>query len=273
MLRFRFFASALLAVLAAPAVAQEPVQDPTDWTLTRVDERKATVAAIDFTTGLGLVARCMDGVYDLIILGLPEAPRETTTRELGVSVGEDGDLRTTLWSVGETRSTAFSRVPAMVARQLAEGGKLQIVIPAAEDQPRTRYVMDMDPSSTALEQTLTDCGRPLEDPRDREVEGNGQDGLPGGINWVRPPRPRFPMPVDGRSPTLGYVVMSCATQTDGRLTACVAESEQPAGYHLGESVRDSLDRARVRLAPDAIASGRTLDGRVILFTVNFRMRR
>jgi hypothetical protein len=272
MTRLRLSLLALFGALAAPAVCHAQAEEPQDWTLTRVDDRQATVATIDFTTGLGLVARCMDGVYDLIILGLPDASRSATTRELGLSVGEDSDLRTTVWTVGDKRSTAFSRVPAMVARQLAEGGKLQLVVPGAEGQPRTRYVMDLDPSSTALEQTLTDCGRPLVDPRDRDIEGNGQDGLPGGVNWAQAPRPRFPFPVGGRSPTLGYVVMSCGVQATGQLTACQTESEQPAGYHLGRSVEASLDRARVQLTPSGVVSGKPLEGRLILFTVNFRMR-
>lgn len=273
MTRHRLFILTVLGALAVPAICRAQAEGPRDWTLTRVDDRKATVATIDFTTGLGLVARCMDDVYDLIILGLPEAPRNAVNRDLGLSVGEDDDLRTTVWTVGDKRSTAFSRVPAMVARHLAEGGELQIVVPGAEGQPRTRYVMELDPSSTALEQTLTDCGRPLVDPRDREIEGNGQDGLPGAVTWVQAPRPRFPFPVSGRSPTLGYVVMSCGVETEGRLTECQIESEQPADYHLGRSVEASLDRARVQLTPTGIASGEPLEGRLILFSVNFRMNR
>lgn len=185
-----FLIGLIVLVLPAPSHARQP-EEPQDWILTRVEDRKATVATIDFTPGLDLVARCVDGVYDLFILDLPEAPRDALTRELSVSIGEGGDVRTTVWTVGDDRTTAFSRIPAMVARQLANGGKLQIVVPASGDQRRTRYVLDLDPSSSALEETLAACGRPLVDPRRQEVEGNGQDGLPPGAAWARAPRPHF----------------------------------------------------------------------------------
>lgn len=267
-----FLISLIVLALPAPSHARQ-AEELQDWTLTRIEDREATVATIDFTPGLDLVARCVDGVYDLFILDLPEAPRDALTRELGVSIGEGGDVRTTVWTVGDDRTTAFSRIPAMVARQLADGGKLQIVVPASGDQRRTRYVLNLDPSSSALEETLTACGRPLVDPRRQEVEGNGQDGLPAGAAWARAPRPHFPRPVEGRSPTVGYVVMSCVAQASGELSECQIESEQPAGYRLGEAVEKSLDRARVELTPAGVASGKSLDQRLIIFTVNFMMRR
>jgi hypothetical protein len=163
----------------------------------------------------------------------------------------------------------------MVARNLAEGGKLQILVPAErEGGRRTRYVMDVAPSSTAIEQTLTTCGRPLIDPREvrsEEIEGNGQDGLPDAVAWRTAPRPSFPSPVNGRSPREGYAVFSCVAKEDGGLTECQTESEQPAGYGLGQSVDRALPRARLQLTEQGAASGRPLAGRMILFAVNFRM--
>lgn len=67
--------------------------------------------------------------------------------------------------------------------------------------------------------------------------------------------------------------MSCVAQASGELSECQIESEQPAGYRLGEGVERSLDRARVELTPSGLASGKPLDQRLIIFTVNFMMRR
>lgn len=239
-----------------------------------VPERKAIVASIGFTSGLNVAARCVDGVYDVLVTGLPEAPLRTTSRELAIQMGDEPEAYSSTWTVGAQRDTAFSRVPAMVARKLAEGGKLQIIVPATSDTPRTRYVMDLSPSSTAIAQTLTACGKPMIDPRmvrAEEIEGNGQDGLPAAVTWQTMPRPTFPSPVKDRMVLEGYVVLSCVAAEDGRLDQCEIESEQPAGYNLGRAVKRSIPRARLTLTEEAAANGRPLAGRMIVFAVNFKM--
>ncbi|MFN6980499.1 MAG: hypothetical protein ACK4NU_01085 [Brevundimonas sp.] len=183
---------------------------------------------------------------------------------------------TSVWTVGAQRNAAFSRIPAVIARDLAKGGTLQVIVPATSKSPRTRYVMELDPSSTAIEQTLTACGRPMVDPREvrsDEIDGNGQDGLPASVAWQTVPRPTFPESVNGRSPVEGYVVLSCVADARGELTECVTESEQPAGYNLGLSVERSLPRARIKLTDEAAVTGRPLAGRMIRFAVNFKMER
>lgn len=266
---------ALTPVLAhaqevAPSVA--PTDGGMDWTVVRFTEEPTIVATASFDNGIKLIARCMDDVYDVIVGGLPPAPRRQVSREIGLLVGDDTVERMTTWTIGEAADTAFSRVPALVARKLAEGGQVQIIIPPQRrGGPRTRYVMDLTPSSTALERTLTACGRPLVDPRDNDADGNGQDGLPVSIEWVRQPRVEFPAPVRGRMPMRGYVTLTCVIQAEGRLGDCQIESEQPARYNLGKEVREALDTARVRPSREAQAAGRPFEGRLILFTVAFSM--
>lgn len=265
-----FLAALLLTVssaTASPGLAQTAEETAEDWVLTVAPERKATVAVAQFTSGITLAARCVDDAYDLFITGLPEAPRRSTTRELALSVGEEAVGRPTVWSVGEDRTAAFSRLPAMVTRRLAEGGKVQIVATGA-DERRYRYVLELDPSSTALEQTLSACGRPLVDPRDEIREGEGGDGLPGTVRWQNAPRPRFPDSVGGKIPLQGYAVLSCTSEPDGRLANCQIESESPRGYNLGREALRSVGRARVRLSDDAPSDAR-LENRMIVFSVNF----
>ena len=270
----RFLAASLALAAATPALAQEAEPQSEDWALVSLPERKAIAATIDFTSGLAVAARCVDGVYDVLITGLPEAPGRTMSRELGIQAGDQSEPHMSVWTVGTQRGTAFSRIPVLVARDLAEGGKLQIIVPSTSGGPRTRYVMDLDPSSTAIEQTLTACGRTMVDPRQTragEIYGNGQDGLPDVVRWQTMPRPEFPAPVNDRSPLEGYVVLSCVAAADGRLSECQTESEQPAGYNLGRAVQRSLPRAKLKLSDQASAEGLELAGRMIIFSVNFKM--
>ncbi len=272
--RLRFIVALAALAAGAPVLAQESAPQGEDWTLTSVPERKAVMATIDFTSGLAVAARCVDGVYDVLITGLPEAPRRDMSRELGVQAGDQQEPYTSVWTVGTRRNTAFSRIPAVVARDLAKGGKLQIIVPSTSGGPRTRYVMDLDPSSIAIEQTLTACGRPMVDPREaraKEIDGNGQDGLPDTVQWQTMPRPVFPESVNGRSPLEGYVVLSCVLTDTGQMTECQTESEQPAGYNLWRSVERSLPRARLKLSEQAAAAGVSLAGRMVRFSVNFKM--
>ncbi|RZJ95648.1 MAG: hypothetical protein EON88_10315 [Brevundimonas sp.] len=270
----RLTAAFVALTTATPALAQDNASQGEDWTLTAVPERKALMATIDFTSGLAIAARCVDGVYDVLITGLPEAARRSTSRELGIQAGDQDEPYTSVWTVGTQRNTAFSRIPAVVARDLAKGGKLQVIVPATNNGPRTRYVMELDVSSTAIERTLTACGRPMVDPREAradEIDGNGQDGLPNTVQWQAMPRPVFPNPVGGRMPLEGYVMLSCVVNASGQLSECQNESEQPAGYDLWKAVERSLPRARLQLSDEASTAGLTLAGRMVRFSVNFKV--
>lgn len=269
---FKLALSAFLAASAATnAQAQESSTPVDDWTLSVVPASKSTVAFVDFDSGVSLAARCVNNDYDLIIMGLTEAPAQTTSRTLAFSVGQDDDYDTTVWSVGMDRTTAFSRVPAIVARQLAKGGKLQIVSTDPVTRQRTRYLMQLEPSSTAIAQTLTACGRALVDPRDKEAEGNGQDGLPSSVSWVRMPRPNFPYISGNQAPLEAYAVMTCVARRTGRLEDCQIESENPRGYGFAQAAQRAMWGSQIRLNPEAIAAGKNLDGLLIRFTTNFRM--
>ncbi|WP_255567867.1 hypothetical protein [Brevundimonas sp. PAMC22021] len=265
-----------LALAAMPPVgsAQEPEASPAaaqDWDLVRSEDADLTVAAVTFDSGVTLATRCMAGVFDVLLMNLPPSEPRATSRQLGFAIGEDGDLTERVWSLG-SQTTAISRAPAPLARELAKGGRLQIALPAAAGARRTRYVMDLDPSSAAVEQTLTACGRPLVDPRDLRIDGDGENGLPLGLSWDRPPRPAFPGPVKGRSPTSGYATLTCAAHADGKLDDCQIEAEHPAGFNLGRSALNAMPRARVKVSDEAGAAGYNPDGRLILFVVNFAMR-
>lgn len=259
--------SIAVAILTASsgqaAHAQEAAPAPQDWVLTEVPERKAIIAIAEFDNGITLSSRCMDGVFEVTFYGLPEA--RGGSRSLRIGVGGEPPYATA-WTVGADRSSAFSRVPARLARELAKGGKLEIGVPGQGGQRGARYLMDLEPSSSAVERTLTACGRALVDPRDLASGDETESGLPAGIAWDQPPSPSFPGSVKGRSPTHGVVTMTCLTRTTGRLEECEIESEHPGGYNLGRSVRDSLSRARVKSTE---RNTPLIDRRLIMFTVSF----
>lgn len=260
------------AQTAPPPEAAEstPPEAPLDWTVVRFTEEPTLIATVRFDNGIGLVARCMDGIFDVVINGLPPVSRRALTRQVGLQVGDEEVETTTVWTTGRDRTTAFSRIPARVARQLAKGGVLQIVVPPERgDGPRTRYVMDLDPSSTAIDRTLTACNRPLVDPRDDQALGDGRDGLPNQITWARQPRIDFPSPVGDRMALRGYVTLSCVVQPEGRLGDCQIESEHPPGYNLGKAVEAGMRTGRVRQGDEARAAGQRFEGELIIFTVVF----
>lgn len=247
-----------------------------DWELFDRPADKAIFAIANFDSGIRLVSRCVDGDYELLITGLPESRRDDFSRTLRISVGDE-PLGEETWTVGEARTSAFSRLPAPFARRLAVGGRLQIAVPGLRGQPTTRYVMELAPSDAALERTLTTCGRPLADPTDGLISRNAIDGLAAsaedenrpGLTWARPPRPTYPSPVRGQTPSQGVVTLTCLSAVGGHIESCTIESEHPRGYRLAESaVRGALE-ARLR----------TTEGdppptpRVVLFTTNFRWSR
>jgi hypothetical protein len=241
-----------------------------DWQVVRGAEPGSIVAAAGFDNGISLIARCSRTVFDLILTGLPEATGRDVARELIFIVDDEPDEKHTAWTVGDDRSVAFSRLPALIARQLADGGNLQIIIPATPGGRRTRYVMELSRSDSAIEETLTACGRPLVDPRDNRIEGDGIR-LPTGITWRSQPRPEFPTAAFGIT-SYGYATLSCVTGAQGKAEECQIESEQPPGLDFGRAALRATRAARLGQSDEARAAGRPFEGELIVFTTEFRLR-
>ena len=258
---------AAICASALPAQSQEsPVTSDHDWNIYEVTDRNTVVAIAEFDNGITLASRCANNVFDVLISGLPET--RDTTRQLRVSVGENASYASS-WLVGEIRSAAFSRIPARLARTLMSGGTLKIQIPAEHNRPATLYVMELDPSSTAVARTLSACNIAWQDSRYDDYGDESSNELTPGLEWYRRPQPEYPAPVKGMSPTRGFATVSCITGADGKLDQCLVESEQPTGYGLGKAVLDATRRSRVRSSDPA----RPIDGpRTIVFHANFMMQ-
>jgi hypothetical protein len=250
-----------LLLLAVPAAGQEPLED---WDILVDPSNRLTMAYTDFNNGLSVAVRCVDGGYEAVLAGLPPVVG-LERRPLTIQFRE-GQASPTLWNVAVDPTIAVSERPASFARDLREGGRLQIVAPgAAEGGRNLRYVLDLPASSTSVDRTLQACGKPLVDPRDAELAALGDSGLPGGVSWASLPRPSFPSTAVYEA---GFAVISCMTEPDGRLRACEVETEHPRDGGFGAAALHATRRARLENTDDAAAP---VPLRRILYRTNFRL--
>jgi hypothetical protein len=255
-----------IAALALPAAAQETAVQ--DWEVVR--DGAAVAAATQYDNGLTIMVRCVGGrSLSAMVAGLPAATGYTrqvaTWFEGGKRDAEPGaNARTPRgWSVGANAAVAFDRYPAGLARRLREGGVMNLLVPGgAENGRNLRYVLELPESPAAIETVLNACERELEDPRDADVEGLGQNGLPHRIAWARQPRIEYPT---GRTYMRGFVTVSCLTAPDGRLEDCILESEQPEDGGFGPAVLRAVGSARLR----NLDQNDPLPRSRILFNANF----
>ncbi len=266
-------ATVLIMPTASAAQSPAPTFAPAqDWVVTRLRERDTLIASASFDNGITIAARCSGKAFALILTGLPEVDRSETMRQLILLVGEDAEEHPYTWTVASDRTVAFSRAPAILTRRLIEGGVFQVIVPGEPGGPRTRYVMSLSPSESALQQALTHCDRPVENPRDATLIGDAK-GLPTGLTWERMPVVEFPSASVHGASNGGSVTMSCLVGSGRRLCECICEDEFPAGFNLSQAVRRSLGAARIGQNEEARAAGIPLEGQMVLFTVLFAVAR
>lgn len=258
-----FFLVAIVAISVATSVQAQDAS--ADWDVVDKPEQKLVVASATFSSGVTVALRCLDGRYDALIGGLPEAAPGSEQRSISLQFGDEpADERE--WFVGTARTTVISDLPARLARQLREGGMLKLrVQEAGEGGRRLRYDLDLPPSPGQIDRTLTACGRPTIDVRDQQVADLEENGLPGGIRWARAPEVSYP---EGRTFERGFAVVSCLNEADGRLRDCVVESEFPLSGGFGEAALRSTRRARLERISDP---GAEIPTRMIVYRTVFRM--
>lgn len=255
----RLIASACLLALAAPALAQDAAAD---WDIARNPGERLVVAYTVFDNGLGISVRCRKGSYEALLHGLPAAPGDETSRNVGVSFG-DTEQYTQRWNVAIDRTVALSELPAPFARKLRLGGRLQLVLPDGAGPGRNlRYDLTLPASSATIDETLTACERPLVDPRDAELDALPDDGLPADIVWVRGPRAEYP----SNRYASGFALVTCLTSPNGALRECTVESEHPADGDFGKAVLRATRRATVGRADGTDAP---VPVRMIQFSTRF----
>jgi hypothetical protein len=225
----------------APVGAQEI--EGADWDVVRDDRAKSILAFAAFDVGLGVSARCADGGYDVVIGGLPPAG-DRETRPLELTFRDDETAWRLEWNVAVDDTMAVSPLPAMMAREMREGGRLQIRVPDGGGAGRAlRYDLELPASSSAIDATLTACGKPLVDPRDAELRSLDDGGLPTGVVWRQ--RPRIAYPMGSTTYARGFAVVSCIAGPDGRARDCEVETEHPRDGGFGDAVIDGMRAARL----------------------------
>lgn len=236
--------AALISLLAAslladPSLAQDAGDD---WDIVRDRRGRAEMAHLQFSNGLAIMVQCKDGSLDSVVGGLPPA-RSTLDggvfreRPLELRFRGEEDRRQS-WAVGTDDTLAVSLLPAPFARDLRQGGTLELRVPDADSEGRTMtFQVDLPSSARNIDEVLTACRRPLVDARDELLDQAGPTGLPRSLRF----RDRQIAPLRTTDIVSGFAVISCLTRTDGRLGDCVVESEHPRGT---SAVRAGLDSAR-----------------------------
>lgn len=245
--KFARIAASLAWLMASPAFAQD--MEPADWDIERNTSTKVVMAYSMFNVGLGIAVRCVDGGLEALITNLPAD--DADTRVIGIAFADDERIHDQQWNVAIDNTVALSSMPAPFARNLREGGRLQIRIVGGADDGRTlRYVLELPASHAAIDETLTACDLPLVDPRDAAWANVGDDGLPTSLQWLRRPHPTYPgTPKYER----GFAVVSCVADPEGRPQDCVVETEHPRDAGFGRATLSAARSARLTnsLNPDA----------------------
>lgn len=255
-----------LVTLMTLAVASGAFAQDDDWDVIRLPDRQTVAAVAEFDNGLTIGVRCINNSLETVIGGLPRASRRSEFRQIDYAFGE-GELRPSTWWVSQDRDAIFANFPAGMARQLREGGELQLRIGSYGDEPARRYVVPVPPSPAMIDEVLTACGRPLVDRRDT-LRTDLAGPVPAGFNWVDAPRPEYPVEMSERG-VAAVVVLSCALQSDGALKECQVEAERPGGRGFGQAAVRAAEVARV--APRN--AGAEIADRIVNFTTFFRPRR
>lgn len=257
-----FLILAATGALAAPLSAQAQSDD--DWDISRDPDEDRVTASVIYSNGVGIATRCTDGSFEVLLAGLPPATGDDFTRVLTIAIGEEPAYPQT-WTRGANSTVAFSQMPARFAGTLRTGGLMQITAEATGDQPGERVALEIPQSSTAVDETLTTCGRPLVDPRDAQLTWIVTN-QPAPLEWARPPRPDFPDRAISGGLLRGVAVVSCLSQLDGRTRDCEVESEHPAGFDLGREARVAAGRARLQTT-----DGSPVPVTLVIFSVHYRM--
>lgn len=253
----------LVVCMASPAFAQS-TDTEADWEIVRDPARKTTLAVLTTTTGLNLAVRCVDSSLNAVLAGLPAAERSEDRRMLRLKFRDDEEYGSA-WTVTTDRAVAVADFPAAFARDIRDGGRVQITVPDGAGAGRNmRYDLTLPPSTIAIDEVLSECGRPSIDPRDAVTLDVGSGGLPRGMTWAVPPRPRYP----STRYAAGAVTLTCVVNPNASLSDCLVESEHPADGRFGQAALRAMSQARV-------ASRDETDGqytrRMVALRVSFRM--
>ena len=150
------FALWLAVAQAWPALAQD---SDDDWDIVRDRRGRAEMAHLQFSNGLAIMVQCKDRSLDVVMGGLPPAsarPGRLGFRERPLDLRFRGEEdRRQFWAVGADDTLAVSLLPAPFARQLRQGGTLELGVPDAGDEGQmVTYRVELPPSALNGDEVL-----------------------------------------------------------------------------------------------------------------------
>jgi TonB family protein len=239
-MRGAIVAGGLALLCASPAAAQTVAGE---WKLTVDSARDLTLATFASAGGQGLAVRCQAGVLDVLALGLPAFPSATRYMETtyGVRAPEAAH-----WFSSPDGALAYSPTPAMTARRLREGGRLEVSAAVAPDETSAlrRYAVDLPSDAAAVDRALAACGEPLTKARDA-LSLWRQPRVMAPSMWRRPPNPEVPEAAYATTTRIGFAVLSCVVTEDGRPVDCDVEYQSDRRTGFGSSAIRAMRTARV----------------------------
>jgi hypothetical protein len=242
-----------MALVANPAVAQDPADD---WDFGEDPGRNLTIAAVTFDN-FGVAVRCLDGVFSVVMSGLPAGPN---LRTIAYRMGDHPEMETQ-WVGQENGGAVFAVWPAMRAEELARGGRLSLGV---RDGERTRRMtVDLPPSPSAVPRVFEACDRelPSVDPQG-PVDGESFAGL----TWADRPEINFPFRTSSEG---GLAAIVCRSTELGSLRDCRVESEFPEGGGFGRAATLGTHRTARLQRSDGSRDG--MEGRRIAFVVRYNI--
>jgi hypothetical protein len=249
----RVLIAAATALIAAPALGQDSSED---WDFGVDDRRNLAIAAVTFEN-FGVAVRCLDGVFGVVLSGLPSGPN---LRNIAYRMGDDPEISTE-WVGYRNGQTAFAVWPASRAEELARGGRLSLGV---RDGDRVRRIaVDLPASSSAVSRVFEACDRtpPSSDPQNA-VDGESFAGL----RWLSQPDISFPSQTSSEG---GLAAIACRSTDTGSLRGCRVESEFPEGGGFGRAATLGTHRSARLQQADGSRTG--MDGRRVAFVVRYSL--
>lgn len=230
-------ASLMLLAAPAPTAAQE-------WAALPSSNPDTTAVGARWPSGIGAVARCQDGRFQLL-LALRTALAGDTAPVRIYWPTRGGDAEDQLWRLSPQGTAAFARQPVTLSRAFLREEGLRLGLPATG--PETLTPPD---NADALAAVLEACGHA----RDFAVPSGSVITDPA---WRRRPDGRelaryVPRQALRDGVEYARVEMQCLVREDGALEDCLILSETPPAYLFGA--------AAIRLSEEFQMRPQTVNG-------------
>jgi len=232
-----------LGLVATAAFGLTAAQADDGWDVAADPARNLVAAGAQFGGGVSFAVQCQAGQLTVALGGMPAA--DTAIRRFDVTRG-DGASRLTWWST-HSGSPILTSTDVRAVRFLRAGGPVTFTSAAGEARP-SRMQVELPTNPAGLDQVLTACGQPLEDPRDALVDV--------GDLLLEGPRLEIHGDISGHAQV--RVEVSCIIR-DSKLADCQSDHETPAAPTVGRETARHANGYRVKVSDPVAAEGRIVE--------------